>query len=283
MVSIADLITPGSAVDIGGFTSPLEVAIGLAVAYLGFDRFRYRKRIRATGERLHADLALPEHVIEKILQDEVVSPDEKGLLTLYLFTEDGELLDRLKELEPELKKNNWIWGTRCYWLMKVLVRWELDRKLVQMFLLLACAFELMIAWLIVSGRSVPGIETRAFLSTFMVTTAVCYLVPFTGYALSEWMMGDIKKAAAKWQEGMRIAALMSARSAAYPKSAVKPAPSLSANNGKSRKASTPAQKSSAASLGQIGEPPLSNGSVVRKPRGRSAAASPPSADGITED
>jgi len=201
---VAAATATAPAVDLSALAGPAEVAIGIAVAYLGFDRFRYQKRVKDLAQNLATELARPRDVLKASLDDKKITNDEKGLLTLFWFTEDQTFRNQLKE-QIEVLKKNVFWNGICFWLLQALLSWRLDRRIVQVFLVLLCAAELAISWNGYNGGPVwPLLGHRWFETAYFTFIATCYSVPAIGFGASEWMMSLIHGAASSWRDSVMV-------------------------------------------------------------------------------
>lgn len=78
----------GAGGQISAITSPTEVAIGICVTYLGFDRFRYHGRVHTLIVSLAATLAAPESII-KSAPSSGFTRDERNFLAVLFYSSDS--------------------------------------------------------------------------------------------------------------------------------------------------------------------------------------------------
>jgi hypothetical protein len=199
--------------DFAALAGPAEVAIGLAAAYLGFDRFRYRSRVKQLAQALSKELSMPKDILKSSLLDGRITSDEKSLMTLFWFTENQSFRDELKSHVDKLKKTTF-WNGLCFFLMRVLLRWRLDRRAVQVFLFLLCCWELHLAWVLYAASRPSWFMNQSwFGGLYFTLIAVTYAVPAISFVASESMMKMINDAASGWRESMLEQMKRSAESA----------------------------------------------------------------------
>lgn len=205
---------PGAQMDLGALTGPIEVGIGIAVSYLGFNRFRYRDRVRKCAQELAVELAKPTDVLKASLEDGKITTDERGLLTLFWFTEDGTFRRALSNEKNHIKNGNMFWNSLCFWLLQIFIDWKIDRKSTQFLLMALCGSELLLSWLLLLGATkIPFLTTHAFGNLYFCVVTGTYLIPAISFALSEWMMLLISKSADSWRQSMMVQSERAASSA----------------------------------------------------------------------
>ena len=89
--------------DLGALNSLTEIALGINVAYLGFDRFRFMRRFRETWASFSVEHATAKDIMRSALGDNELTRDEKNILAVYLLADDEAAKDA--EFTAFLKKN----------------------------------------------------------------------------------------------------------------------------------------------------------------------------------
>lgn len=125
-------------------------------------------------------------------------------MTLFWFTEDQIFRDELKAHVPTLKKNTF-WNGLCFLLLRCLLNLSLDRRAVQVILVVLCAWELHLAWVLYASQSPSWFMNQPwFGAAYFALIAGAYAIPATSFALSELMMRMIHDAAAGWRDSMMV-------------------------------------------------------------------------------
>ncbi len=205
-VAIVNLGAAEAASRLGVLSSPTEVAIGIAVAYLGFDRFRYERQIRYLALRKSREVMTVNETLRTAIQDGEINNDEKGILTLFYYGGDEEFRRFLqrKEIKDVLAENDFFNG-RCAFVMKVFAHWRLDRRIEQVLLVLLCG------WVVLSTIVLHGFEMPpAWMShpyvgiAYYLTVSTAIALPGVAFFLSEWMMARIKKHVDSWVKSLKV-------------------------------------------------------------------------------
>jgi hypothetical protein len=187
----------GAAERLTPICGPLEVAIGISVAYLGFDRFRYHQRARDILNKIAKAVAPPQVLLDKMLSDGLTQVERDFLAALFHCGD----ADTIKLIEPhkpavldgEMMKS-WL-GLAMSWILKKTI----DRFAVQIILVILLAIELFIAWAVYVNASLPSWLNGTWVGDLIfVVILLAIVVPALAFCISEWMLSDLRSARDRW-------------------------------------------------------------------------------------
>lgn len=191
-----------STMDLSALSGPAEVAIGIAVAYLGFDRFRYKARAHDVVAKLSDDVK-PQDVLKAALSDGNLNGVEKGMLSIYYYTVDGEFKKLLDAHKSKIVADNYFWRTIERFLLDCIVKKKLDRRIVTIFLFALCAWELILSWILFgNGNIIAPKYKAAFEWSYYAFIVFAYAAPGACFLSAEWMMHCIRSAVSDWRSSI---------------------------------------------------------------------------------
>lgn len=178
-------------------TSPLEVAIGVCVTYLGFDRFRYHQRAKKLIDKFGKQVATPSAMLAAMKKDGLQTHERDFLACLYHC--GGPELAEL--IEPDKKEvfDGEIMKTMHGALMSFVLKHTADRKAVQGLLVALCLVQLAVAWVLYTQDAPPEWMGAQWVgNTIFGLVLAAFLVPAVAFGLSERMLGELRKASDRW-------------------------------------------------------------------------------------
>lgn len=187
-------------------SSPTEVAIGIAVAYLGFDRFRYEKRIRAIAIQKARRLVSMDEAYVQALEDNDIDNDEKGIITLYYYGGRDDLRRHLrKEKITQKLKDSDFFNSFCARVMWFLTVGKVDRRAEQVLLAILCTWVVVVTIVLFSFDTAPtwmGWDWVGYIYYTVIALAIG--IPGAVFILSEWMLRAIDKRIQRWVRGLEV-------------------------------------------------------------------------------
>lgn len=191
---------------LGFLSSPTEVAIGIAVAYLGFDRFRYEKRIRNLAiEKARQHVSMKDTYLESI-KDGIIDNDEKGIITLYYYG-GGDKIRRLlrrPENKAVLKESDFFYGF-CTGVMWFLTIGRLDRRIVQLLLAILCIWVIMVTVVLHGFDDVPLWMDQPWVGLiYYWVVGLAIALPGAFFLLSEFLLLRLNFKIKNWVKGLEV-------------------------------------------------------------------------------
>lgn len=130
--------TPIKSEHLGALSSAAEVSIGICVAYLGFDRFRYHTRVLALAEDLAKSMTDRATFEKKAREDENLDSDERGVLFFYRLA--GHELGDLPGANGQATREHDFARGLTGLLGKIALRGGFDRRCVQAALIILASY-----------------------------------------------------------------------------------------------------------------------------------------------
>lgn len=186
-----------SATQLSAIGGPNEVAIGICVAYLGFDRFRYHARARALISSVAKNIAAPKDLLDAARKDGLTQVERDILAALY-HCGDEDTVALIEPHKAEVFDGDFM-KTAPGVLMAQVLKYKIDRRIVQGLIAILCLWELYRAFVLYTHPEQLGWMGRHWVGwvTFGVV-ALAFLVPSVAFAISEFMMNGLKSATKRW-------------------------------------------------------------------------------------
>jgi hypothetical protein len=228
-VCVAHLGTHLTSARLSAVCAPIAVAIGIVVAYLTLDRFRYHKRLLALLDQLGSYVEPVEKLVLPA-EGKSFTQVERNFLALHFYCGTSAVDAFIKEGNGERKSLVFNGGldSMLSFFVSSTTQWRLDRRLSVMICGFLCMWELLISFILFRSDDPPHwLDASWAMWVPFFVVLLSYLAPVLGFAFGEYTVATASKAVKRWitEETTRQsrAAGMASLGQAPPKRARKPA------------------------------------------------------------
>lgn len=203
--------------------APVAVGIGIIVAYLVLDRFRYHKRIIEQAEKLTSVLKTPTELLRNADENMALTQIERNFLAIEYLCNNTDLLEDLERH----KKNIFNGGldTTLHALLRVMVHWSIDRWLSIVVCAFLCVVEIIVSYVLFTMDTPPQWMGYAWVRDIaFLAVCISLTVPALSFVIGETIMGVMRSSVKRWIEEETTRQKRSAEVAAIPPLDTAPAP-----------------------------------------------------------
>ncbi len=195
--------------------APVAVAIGIAVAYLTLDRFRYHKRIVDLANSLNKVIDTAPNLVRSIEENKQLTQIEKNFLALHYLCGTTDVAEIVQKHKSDIFNGGL--DTFLRFLLTLLTHWKVDRIAAGALCAFLCLWELYVSYVLFCYDPPPawfGSNLVKYITFGAVFGA--YIVPLLGFACGELVILLIKQSVRRWTEEENVRQTRQAQEATVP-------------------------------------------------------------------
>jgi hypothetical protein len=177
--------------------APVAVGIGIIVAYLTLDRFRYHTRILDLIKSLNSVIKTPPDLLTNLEEGKPLNQIEKNILAIHCMCGNDAVWERAKNHKDDIFDGGL--DTALHFLLWILTKTRLDRWLSLLVCMYLCLWEIIVSYILFTSDDPPqwlGAGWSIVLS--FGTTLVAYAIPLLAFSIGELTIGMVRASVKRW-------------------------------------------------------------------------------------
>lgn len=186
-----------TATKLSAICAPVAVGIGIIVAYLTLDRFRYHNRILDQIKSLDSVIKTPPDLLKNLDDGKPLNQIEKNILAIHFMCGSATVWEKVEKYKKVIFDGGL--DSLLHALLWVLTKTRVDRWAAFVVCCYLCMWEVVVSYILFTSDDPPQwLNDGWSVALSFGTILVAYLIPLLGFGVGELTIHMVSSAVKRW-------------------------------------------------------------------------------------